>query len=99
MFTKVLFLGPSCSSSTLLHSVHSSKHPPLTIIYTLHADTRLFMSFSPSSISDSIDHYIHNFVVTQISSSMTSHLQCLNPLKTEFIPIGHREQLECKKYP
>ena len=34
VFRKVQFLVPSCSSSTLLHSVHSSKHPQLTITYT-----------------------------------------------------------------
>ena len=34
VFRKVLFLGLSCSSSTLLHSAHSSKHPQLTITYT-----------------------------------------------------------------
>ena len=35
VFRKVQFSGPSCSSSTLLHSVHSSKHPQLTITYML----------------------------------------------------------------
>src|SRR6218665_2344395 len=34
VFRKVQFLGPSCASSTLLHSVQSSKHNQLTIIYT-----------------------------------------------------------------
>src|SRR6218665_3579102 len=34
VFRKVQFLGPSCASSTLLHSVQSSKHHQLTIIYT-----------------------------------------------------------------
>jgi Reverse transcriptase (RNA-dependent DNA polymerase) len=55
-------------------------------------DTQLFISFSPSSFSDSINHLVH--VVTQISSWMTSNLLCLNPSKTEFILIGLRNQLE-----
>src|SRR6218665_683211 len=42
-------------------------------------DTQLFMSFSPSSFSESIDHLLH--VVKQISSWMTSNLLCLNPSK------------------
>src|SRR6218665_3304355 len=35
VFRKVHFSGPYFSSSTLLHSVPSSKHPQSTIIYTL----------------------------------------------------------------
>src|SRR6218665_1699860 len=35
-------------------------------------DTQLFISFSPNSFSDSIDHLLH--VVKQISSWMTSNL-------------------------
>src|SRR6218665_1926372 len=35
VFCKVQFSGPYFLSSTLLHSVHSSKPPQLTIIYTL----------------------------------------------------------------
>ena len=58
-------------------------------------DTQLFISFSPSSFSDSIDHLLH--LVKQISSWMTSNMLCLNPSKTEFILIGLREQL--KKIP
>src|SRR5688572_17393344 len=58
-------------------------------------DTQLFISFSPSSFSDSIDHLLR--VVKQISSWMTSNMLCLNPSKTEFILIGLREQL--KKIP
>src|SRR6218665_2937330 len=46
-------------------------------------DAQLFISFSPNSFSDSIDHLLH--VVKQISSWMTSNLLCLNPSKTEFI--------------
>src|SRR6218665_1320645 len=55
-------------------------------------DTQLFISFSPNSFSDSIDHLLH--VVKQISSWMTSNLLCLNPSKTEFILIGLRDQLK-----
>src|SRR5678815_180899 len=46
-------------------------------------DTKLFISFSPSSFSDSIDHLLR--VVKQIFSWMTSNLLCLNTSKTEFI--------------
>src|SRR6218665_3723002 len=38
-------------------------------------DTQLFISFSPNSFSDSINHLLH--VVKQISSWMTSTLICL----------------------
>src|SRR6218665_1727205 len=55
-------------------------------------DTRLFISFSPNSFSDSIDHLLH--VVKEISSWMTSNLLCLTPSKTEFILIGLRDQLK-----
>src|SRR6218665_2707801 len=58
-------------------------------------DTQLFISFSPHSFSDSIDHLLR--VVNQISSWMTSNLLCLNPSKTEFLLIGLRDQL--KKIP
>jgi len=33
VFRNVQFFVPSCSSSTLIRSVHSSKHPQLTISY------------------------------------------------------------------
>src|SRR6218665_564309 len=58
-------------------------------------DNQLFISFSPNSFSDSIDHLLR--VVNQISSWMTSNLLCLNPSKTEFLLIGLRDQL--KKIP
>ena len=58
-------------------------------------DTQLFISFSPNTFSDSIDHLLH--VVNQINSWMTSNLLCLNPSKTEFLLIGFRDQL--KKIP
>src|SRR6218665_108842 len=61
-----------------------------TIDHHLYADdTKLFISFSPSSFSDSINHLLQ--VVKQISSWMTSNVLCLNPSKTEFILIGLRE--------
>src|SRR6218665_3845371 len=40
---------------------------------------------------------LHDIVVKQISSWMTSDFLCLNPSKTEFILIGPRDQL--KKIP
>jgi len=55
-------------------------------------DAQLFISFSPNSFSESIDHLLH--VVKQISSWLTSNFLCLNPSKTEFILIGLREQLK-----
>src|SRR6218665_1139874 len=58
-------------------------------------DTQLFISFSPNSFSESIDHLLH--VVKLISSWMTSNLLSLNPSTTECILIGLREQL--KKIP
>src|SRR6218665_934168 len=67
-----------------------------SVDHNLYADdTQLFISFSPNSFSESIDHLLH--VVKQISSWVTSNLICLNPSKTEFILIGLREQL--KKIP
>src|SRR6218665_2513846 len=64
-----------------------------SIYHHLYADdTQLFISFSPNSFSNSIDHLLH--VVNQISSWMTSNLLCLNPSKTEFLLTGLRGQLK-----
>src|SRR6218665_1736259 len=71
----------------------SSRIRASSIDHHLYADdTQLFISFSPNSFSDSIDHLLH--VVKQISSWMTSNLLCLNPSKTEFMLIGLRDQLK-----
>src|SRR6218665_2472249 len=66
-----------------------------SVDHHLYADDTQFISFSPNSFSESIDHLLH--VIMQISSWMTSNLLCLNPSKTEFILVGLREQL--KKIP
>ena len=49
VFRKVQFLVPSCSSFTLLHSVHSSKHPQLTIAYTPNYSSPSLQTASPNS--------------------------------------------------
>src|SRR6218665_3936984 len=97
--------------SHLWFSARFSSRAPTFIFYTtplsslikassidhhLYADgTQLFISFSPNSFSDSIDHLLH--VVKKISSWITSNLLCLNPSKIEFLLIGLRDQL--KKIP
>ena len=73
-------LGPCCSSSKLLHLVHSSKHPQLTTIYSFYTLTPNYSSISLQADStDNIDHLLH--VVNRICSWMTSNLLCLNSLK------------------
>src|SRR6218665_2781147 len=59
-------------------------------------DTQLFISFSPHSLQDALNH-IRN-TITQISSWMTTNLLCLKPSKTEFLIIGLREQLSKLTY-
>src|SRR6218665_829541 len=59
-------------------------------------DTQLFISFSPHSLQDALNH-IRN-TITQISAWMTTNLLCLNPSKTEFLIIGLREQLSKLTY-
>src|SRR6218665_940800 len=86
--------------------------PPSVILYTaplsklissssvdhhLYADdTQLFISFSPHSIQDALNH-IRN-TINQISAWMTTNLLCLNPSKTELLIIGLREQLSKLTY-
>jgi hypothetical protein len=60
-------------------------------------DTQLFLSFSPHSLPDALNHISNT--VTQISAWMTANLLCLNPSKTEFLIIGLREQLSKLAYP
>src|SRR6218665_1137882 len=59
-------------------------------------DTQLFISFSPHSLQDALNH-IRN-TIPQISAWMTTNLLCLNPSKTEFLIIGLREQLSKLTY-
>src|SRR6218665_928839 len=59
-------------------------------------DTQLFISFSPHSIQDALNH-IRN-TMTQISASITTNILCLNPSKKEFLIIGLREQLSKLTY-
>ena len=58
-------------------------------------DTQLFISFSPHSFQDALNH-IHN-TITQMSAWI-SNLLCLNPSKTEFLIIGLCEQLSKLTY-
>src|SRR6218665_4034888 len=51
VFRKVQFSGPYFSSSTLLHSVHSSKHPQSTIIYTLMTPNYSSLSLQTASLT------------------------------------------------
>src|SRR6218665_2411256 len=51
VFRKVQFSGPYFSSSTLLHSVHSSKHPQSTIIYTLMIPNYSSLSLQTASLT------------------------------------------------
>ncbi|PGH37857.1 MAG: hypothetical protein CRN43_18665, partial [Candidatus Nephrothrix sp. EaCA] len=59
-------------------------------------DTQLFISFSPHSLQDALNHLRNT--ITQISAWMTTNLLCLNPSKTEFLIIGLREQLSKLTY-
>src|SRR6218665_3263763 len=59
-------------------------------------DTQLFISFSPYSLQDALNH-IRNTII-QISARMTTNLLCLSPSKTEFLVIGLREQLSKSTY-
>src|SRR6218665_2149240 len=58
-------------------------------------DTQLFISSSPHSFQDALNH-IHK-TITQISAWI-SNLLCLNPFKTEFLIIGLCEQLSKLTY-
>src|SRR6218665_4161054 len=51
VFRKVQFSGLCFLHSTLLHSVHSSKHPGLTIIYTLMTPNYSSLSLQPASLA------------------------------------------------
>src|SRR6218665_238952 len=51
VFRKVPFSGPYFSSFTLLHSVHSSKHPQSTIIYTLMTPNYSSLSLQTASLT------------------------------------------------
>src|SRR6218665_2395813 len=60
-------------------------------------DTQLFISFSPYSLQDALNH-IRN-TITQISACMTTNpCLCLNPSKTEFLIIGLREEFSKLTY-
>src|SRR6218665_1810937 len=51
VFRKVQFSGPFFSSFTLLHLVHSSKHPQSTIIYTLMTPNYSSLSLQTASLT------------------------------------------------
>src|SRR6218665_3561488 len=59
-------------------------------------DTQLFISFSPHSLQDALNHI--RSTITQISAWMTTNPLCLSPSKTEFLIIGLREQLSKLTY-
>src|SRR6218665_1780699 len=85
----------SSRALTFYHLHYSTQftHQASSIEHHLYADdTQLFISFSPNSFSDYINHLLH--VVKQISFKMISNLLCLNPSKTEFMLIALRDQLE-----
>jgi len=67
---------------------------PLSLNHHLYADdTQLFLSFHPLHFHSNISH-LQN-ALQQISSWMTANLLTLNSSKTEFLLIGHKQQL-CK---
>ena len=86
----LLFILYTSPLSKLISSSSVDHH-----LYT--DDTQLFISFSPHSLSDAINHLRNT--ITQISAWMTANLLCLNPSKTEFLIIGLREQLGKLVYP
>src|SRR6218665_3339254 len=78
VFLKFLFSAPFCSFFTppRLSKLISS---PSVDHHLYVDDTQLFISFSPHSLQDALNH-IRN-TITQISSWMTTNLLCLNPSK------------------
>ena len=76
-------LSKLISSSSAVHHLYAD-------------DTQLFISFSPHSLPDALNHLRNT--ITQISAWMTTNL-CLNPSKTEFLITGLREQLNKLAYP
>src|SRR6218665_3507053 len=93
VFLKVLFSAPFFMLYTPLSKLISS----LSVDHHQYADdTKLFISFSPHSLQDALNHI--RSTITQISAWMTTNLLCLNPSKTEFLIIGLREQLSKLTY-
>src|SRR6218665_4209532 len=71
-----------CSRLPSVHSLHRPTQQTNFLILCrsspLYADdTQLFISFSPHSVHDALNH-IRN-TITQISAWMTTNLLCLNP--------------------
>ena len=94
MFRKVqisvsYFFYPLHYSTKFTHQCLLNR--PSSILHVYADDTQLFISFSPNSFSDSINHFLLG--VKQIFSWMTSNVLCLNPSKTEFILLCLRYQL------
>ena len=54
-------------------------------------DTQIFISLAPKTFITSVSQL--QDVISDISSWMTAHLLCLNPSKTEFMLIGHPQQI------
>jgi exonuclease III len=80
----LLFIIYTTPLSTLLSKT--------TVDHHLYADdTQLFISFSPSQFSTSINHLQSTF--SDVSSWMSANLLSLNPSKTEFLVIGLPQQL------
>lgn len=80
----LLFIMYTTPLSTLLSRTSVDHH--------LYADdTQLFISFSPSNFTPTINHL--QSVFSSVSTWMSANLLSLNPSKTEFLVIGLPQQL------